>query len=163
MKPSENGEGIPQTLFHTFSKEVSQSITASVKTVLGPGQTITHLAQAAVLLALVNANPPHGDDVPEKVLYLCPSPINARRLMREPFASGEKQYFPISQCNGAIVYENIRDYVQPPGHESEAKTRELLVKGAKVAQKDYARCLNRPNQAAISIPVMELVATMIHQ
>jgi len=143
-------------MFHTFTQEQSQEIVSSVKGKLGNDHTITQLAAAAVLLALVKSNPPTGESASN--IYLTSSSINGRRWMKEPYSSGEVPYFACTQAYGVVAFENLKDYVQPPGQEKVEKTRELLTKAARAAKAEYARCLNRPNQLAISIPTMEMFA-----
>ena len=161
LSPSDRPIGIPQTLFHTFTALETANIISNIKRTLGPKYTITHLGQTAVLLALVKANPPTGHDVSDSVLYMAPSSINGRPFMAERISSGTERYFPVCQCNGAVLYENIKQYVQPKDKEDPVKTRELLKQGAKVAKEQYDTCLTRPNVLAIAIPTMEMFASMI--
>lgn len=49
--------GLPETLWHNFTKEQSENMITAVQTRLGPGYTITHLGQAACLLAQIKMNP----------------------------------------------------------------------------------------------------------
>ncbi len=149
---------MPKTLFWTFTQEQSQAIVASVKSNIGNNCTITHLAIAAVMLALVKTNPPRGDNAPN--IYVTPSSINGRQWMKEPYSSGKVPYLANAQANGVVAFENLKDYVQAPGQESVEKTRKLLVRAATAAKAEYARCLNRPNQLAISIPTMEMFAAL---
>lgn len=49
--------GLPETLWQTFTKEQSENMITAVQKRLGPGYTITHLGQAACLLAQIRMNP----------------------------------------------------------------------------------------------------------
>ncbi|KAL8769014.1 MAG: hypothetical protein Q9209_004931 [Squamulea sp. 1 TL-2023] len=92
---SNAGSGPSKTLWRDFTQEQSQSVLKAVRGKLGPGYTITHLGQAALLLALLKLNPP-GPDVPTSQIWYCSTPVNGRRYMHEPYKRYQKLYFPNS-------------------------------------------------------------------
>ncbi|KAL8726163.1 MAG: hypothetical protein Q9166_006880 [cf. Caloplaca sp. 2 TL-2023] len=153
------GDGPSKTLWRTFTKEQSQNLVKVVKERLGPSYTITHLGQAALLLALVKMHPP-GPDVPTSTVFCCATPINGRRYIQEPYRSYNKPYFPNCQVSGFVLFEDIKNFMQE-GDRKDEKTKELLVSAAKQSKDGYAKILNRPHNLASSTSILELFANMM--
>ena len=154
-------EGISKTIWRTFTKDESKRIVKAVKERLGRDYTITNLSQAALLLAVLKMNPP-GPETPNSQVYNCPTPINGRRFLQEPYQSYAVPYFPSCQCNGFILFEDIKSYTEN-GMRNNDETKELLKKAATISRDGYAAILKRPNNLAISTPVMELFAMVMAQ
>ncbi|GKT93659.1 hypothetical protein Ct61P_11509 [Colletotrichum tofieldiae] len=97
--PVTNTEGKPQTIWHTFTPEESQAVNSAVKTRLGPRYTITHLGHAAIVLALLRANP-LPLDAPESTMLSSPLPANGRRFLKE--ADADRRY---GSCQAGLFVE----------------------------------------------------------
>ncbi|KAL8932764.1 MAG: hypothetical protein Q9211_006135 [Gyalolechia sp. 1 TL-2023] len=154
-------DGPSKTLWRTFTLEQSQQILQAVKQRLGPGHTITHLAQSAILLALLKMAPP-GPDVGSDQIYQCSTPVNARRFLQEPYQSYQKPYFPICHANGFVTFENIKSFAQE-GQREDGKTKELLKRASTISKDGLAAILNRPHIVAISTSIMEMVTALVAQ
>lgn len=152
-------DGPSKTIWRTFTLEQSQQIVQAVKQRLGKGYTITHLGQSALLLALLKKNTP-GPDIGSDRIWLCTSPINARRFIQEPYSSYKKPFFPLCQANGFVIYDDIKSYAQE-GKREDAKTKELLTRAAKVTKDGYATVMDRPHAVAVGTSVMEVITGMI--
>ncbi|KAL9596653.1 MAG: hypothetical protein Q9219_005648 [cf. Caloplaca sp. 3 TL-2023] len=151
-------DGLSRTVWRTFTKEQSQQIVSAIRQRLGRGYTITHVGQAALLLALLKLHPP-GQEVGDDQIFLCPTAINGRRFIREPYQSYQKPFFPNCQANGFVTFENIKGFIQE-GQRDDTKTKELLTKAAKMSKEGYGAILDRPHCLAISTPVGEMIAMM---
>ncbi|KAL9004730.1 MAG: hypothetical protein Q9188_002457 [Gyalolechia gomerana] len=153
------GDGPSKTLWRTFTLEQSQQIVQAVKQRLGPGYTITHLGQSALLLALLKIHPP-GPEIGSDQIYQCFSPVNGRPFIQEPYQSYQKPYFPVCQANGFVIYEDIKSFAQE-GQRQDSKTKELLARASKITKDGYTAILNRPHSVAIGISIMEMVTGLI--
>ncbi|KAL8835235.1 MAG: hypothetical protein Q9170_003397 [Blastenia crenularia] len=152
-------DGPSKTIWRTFTMRQSQQLVRAVKQRLGSGHTITHLGQAALLLALVKMNPP-GPEVGNDQIWLCSTPINARRFIREPYQTYQKPYLPLCQANGFVIFEDIKSFAQE-GERDDEKTKELLTKATRITKEAYSTILKRPHSLAIGTSIMEMIATMI--
>jgi hypothetical protein len=154
-------QGRSQTLFHTFSVAEGGKILRSVKERLGPGYTITHLAQAAVLLSILKSNPlPKNDDEASPRFTGSTIVLNGRRSLSKEYANNEMQYLGNTQSNGSVRFDNIREY-QVSQSTSKEDIRRYLTKAATVTKQSYDSCLQRPSQLPAAIASMELIASMI--
>ncbi|KAL8931766.1 MAG: hypothetical protein Q9216_007079 [Gyalolechia sp. 2 TL-2023] len=153
------GNGPSKTLWRTFTLDQSQQIVRAVKQRLGPGYTITHLGQSALLLALLKIHPP-GPEVGSDQIYECSSPVNARRFIQEPYQSYREPYFPLCQANGFVIFEDIKSFAQE-GERQDDKTKELLTRASKASKDGYAAILNRPHSLAVGTSIMEMITGLI--
>ena len=160
LETQSNEHGKPSTVFHTLPQDQSQKIIRAIKSNLGTAYTITHLTNAAILLALLKTRPPPPKAGP--IHYAPLASVQGRRFMTSPYSSGQTPYFPCSQTNGALYFSSVYDYVQPEG-ENDEKTKELLAKGAAVAKECYVESIGRQSVLGTSISIMELIATMFHR
>ncbi|KAL8787454.1 MAG: hypothetical protein Q9213_002231 [Squamulea squamosa] len=156
---SNAGSGPSKTLWREFTKDQSQNIIKAVREKLGPGYTVTHLGQASLLLAILKMNPP-GPDVPTSQIWYCSTQVNGRRYMQEPYKRYEKLYFPNSQANGFVIFEEITSYIQE-GSRQDSKTKELLSRAAKQSKDGLLKAISRPHNLATATPIMEMFATIM--
>ncbi|KAK5987036.1 Trichothecene 15-O-acetyltransferase TRI3 [Cladobotryum mycophilum] len=153
LKPRQSKLGTPQTDFHTFTKDESQSILSGIATRLQPGHTITHLAMAAVLLALMKA-----DGTPNGAIVSTISVINGRRYLKE-YKKGEKLYIASCQAPAILLFENI-DQLAISDTSSKSEIYEKLEKATQLARDSFTSNLATPCKLSMSVPVMEFGAVL---
>lgn len=115
-----------------------QKIIHGVKSRLGPDYTITHLAQAATLLALLKTNPLSQEALPEKSVIM-PLPVNGRRYLREEFA--HCQYGSCQAC-AVVEFDNLKQFAVD--FEDKVAVIDALVRAMEVTKKSYDYWLSKP-------------------
>ncbi|KAL8995324.1 MAG: hypothetical protein Q9169_004928 [Polycauliona sp. 2 TL-2023] len=144
-----------QTLFYTFTKEKSRSIIAAVKQKLGFGYTVPHLVQAALVLALMRDKVP--DHFPRPLHWTCPTAINGRHFLQQPYSSYKKPYFPNCEALGLITFQDVTEYTQDRGlRKDPIRTTELLVRAAKHSREGYEKFMETPHNMAITASLLQL-------
>lgn len=151
-----SGHGLPRVIFHTFTTAESDAIYKTVKSKVDPKASPAHLGHAAVLLALLKANPP-TPETPNSQLYMTSSPVNGRRFLQD--AKHGKTYYPIVQSSCPVVYENIKQY-NLVGAEKETVNK-YLVQATKVAQDCYDVWLRNPLTLPVSMSFHNFVVMLI--
>ena len=132
------------------------SIIRSIKKSLGADFTITHLAQAAVFLALLEMNPP-GPDVPDSQIYLSLSPVDGRRFLEKDYALGSKTYYPVCTSNAPIVFENIKSY----NIGNAESLVDCLSRACRAAKDSFNFWINQPCHLPATLSMSNFIAYMI--
>lgn len=130
----------------------------NVKTSLGVDFTITHLAQAAVFLALLETNPP-GPDVPGSQVYLCFSPVDGRRFLEKDYAGGSKFYYPVCTSNAPIIFEDLKSY--DIGNADAESLVDCLSRACRVAKDSFSSWINQPCHLPATLSMSNFIAYMI--
>ncbi len=131
----------------------------AVKEKLGPGYTLAHLGQAALLLAMVGTIP-RGPTVAAPRIWYCPTAINGRRYLQEPYRSYQKLYFPNCQASGFVIFKDTEKYMQD-GARQDFKIKEHLLRAAKESRDGFSKVTDRPHILAISTLIMEDLAKIM--
>ena len=134
------------------------SIIRSIKKSLGADFTITHLAQAAVFLALLEMNPP-GPDVPDSQIYLSLSPVDGRRFLEKDYALGSKSYYPVCTSNAPIVFENIKSY--DIGNAGAESLVDYLSRACRAAKDSLNFWINQPCHFPATLSMSNIIAYMM--
>lgn len=115
-----------------------QRIIHGVKSRLGPEYTITHLAQAATLLALLKINPVPKEALSERPVIM-PLPVNGRRYLREDFA--HCQYGSCQAC-AVVEFDNLEQFAVD--FEDKVAVADALIRAMEVTKKSYDYWLSKP-------------------
>ncbi|PGH15482.1 hypothetical protein AJ80_05499 [Polytolypa hystricis UAMH7299] len=148
--------GFPRAVFHEFTEVESNKINKAVKDQLGPDFSITYLAHAAILLALLKTKP--ATDAPDGQIYGSYSAVNGRRFIRDEYAQGEKLFYPICQTSTPIIFENIKSYDMV--NADKVKQREYLISAAKVAKAGYDGAINLPSYMPANTAQLQFIAAL---
>lgn len=130
----------------------------NIKTSLGADFTITHLAQAAVFLALLEMNPP-GPNVPDSQVYLCLSPVDGRRFLGQDYARGSNFYYPVCTSNAPIIFEDIKSY--DIGNADAESLVGYLSRACRVAKDSFNFWINQPCHLPATLSMSNFIAHMI--
>ncbi|KFA68878.1 Tri3 [Stachybotrys chlorohalonatus IBT 40285] len=95
-------EAIPRAHTLTFTPAESTDIIRAVKTRLGPHYTISHLAQAATIVAMLDMYR-HTAEILETDSFVAPTAVNARRYLRDDLKAG----YMAGCVTGAVI--NVRN------------------------------------------------------
>ena len=117
----------------------------AVKSRLGPKYTISHLGQAASVLALLKANPP-SNDIPDNQSLVMPTAVNGRRWLRDEHA---RDYYGMCQTGAVMKIKNIKSFMVDDNDKDAVV--EALERGCKLAKEAYDHWLNKPYQLALGI------------
>jgi len=162
LQIDENEFGKPSTLIHTFTERETGSMHRAMKDKMGKGYSFLHLTHAAMLLALVKINPPPPKSDPQAYVPL----IFMRGILylKSTYAFRVIPFWPVCQCNGTIIYEDIIKYAQADGKENDVTTIKHMTQAMKIAKETYAQSLaRRTTLLPTSITVMEMYATMVNR
>ena len=134
---------------------------------LGGGATVTHLCQAAIILALQrrrhstsSSNPAGDDKVPRPTGTL--TAINARRFLDvsnspQPHQELTKTYGPICQALGKMGFEDVNKYAVSP-HISDQELMRMLIDAAREVKKNYDLIGQRKTILTETIAIVEQLA-----
>lgn len=147
--------GTPRTIFHTFTVPESHTIIRAVKSRLGPKYTISHLGHAAVVLALLKANPP-SNSIPDSQSLIMTLPVNGRRWLRDDHA---RDYYGMCQTGAVIKFENIKSFMVDANNKD--AVIEALERGCKLAKESYDEWLSKPFQLALGISKDNFTASFL--
>ncbi|KAF7587254.1 trichothecene 15-O-acetyltransferase, partial [Aspergillus hancockii] len=149
------GDGTPRTISHTFTTNESEAIICALKHRLGPKYTITHLGQAAVVLALLKANPP-PDNTSDDQFFITAPPLDGRRWLRKHHAHS---YYSICLTGAVIEFENIKSLMVD---SNDKKTViEALETGCKITKQSYDRWLSNSFQLPLGISIYNHMASFM--
>ncbi|KAE8396434.1 trichothecene 15-O-acetyltransferase [Aspergillus alliaceus] len=155
--PFKKGTGLPRTGFHTFTPTESKALIYAIKTRLGSKYTISHLAQAAVIVALLEANPP--SDLDDESIFVTPMPVNGRRWLRDDIG---KKYYSICETGAIIRCENIKSLLINRDDKRETIIA-ALTQACEDVKKSFDRALSNPYQQPIGMAVHMLEASFLTQ
>ncbi|KAH0365230.1 putative trichothecene 15-O-acetyltransferase, partial [Aureobasidium melanogenum] len=136
--PIGTSPGLPETTMLQLPPSSCQRIIQAVKSRLGPGYTITHLAQAATLLTLLKLSPLPKEALPGKEVIM-PLPVNGRRYLREEFA--DTQYGSCQAC-AVVVFDNLEQYAVD--FDDRDAVIVALINAMQVTKTAYDYWLNKP-------------------
>nr|ALV66156.1 acetyltransferase [Trichoderma brevicompactum] len=150
-----SGLGLPRTDIHTFTAAESKAIINGVKTRLGPQYTISHLAQAAVVIAMLEIIQPHN--LTDKDVFVSPMPVNGRRWLKDELADN---HYSICETGAVIRIENIESLVL--NNDDDKDTIIGAIKRAcEDVKKSFDQWLSNPYQLALGLAVHTLEASFL--
>ncbi|PQK09681.1 hypothetical protein BB8028_0002g00050 [Beauveria bassiana] len=153
--PFTPGLGFPRCELITLSAEKSKAIIKTIKTRLGPEYTITHLAQAAIVLALLDTLKP--DDLTDDEFFVTPTSVDGRRWMEKEVAN---RFHPMCQTAAVVRVDHLKSI-----HVSHEDTKETQVEALEHACRDvkasYDRWLKNPYQLALGLRVHNFEANYL--
>jgi hypothetical protein len=132
-----------------------ESVIQGLKTRLGPGYTITHLAQAAILLALLKTSPLSQEDSTENSVVM-PLPVNGRRYLREKFA--DDRYGSCQAC-AVVVFDRLEQFAID--FEDKETVLNALVRGMEITRNSYDYWLNKPFLLPLGLAKDNFIAPML--
>ncbi|KAF5865509.1 trichothecene 15-O-acetyltransferase [Aspergillus alliaceus] len=147
------GEGTPCAIFHNFTVTESKAIISALKRRFGPKYTITHLGQAAVVLALLKANPP-PDYVFGGQSFITVPPVDGRRWLRENHV---KDYYGICLTGAVIEFEDIGSLMVDENDKD--AVIEALGAGCRITKEAYDRWMSNPFQLPLGVSMYNFLAT----
>ena len=145
---------MPRTDLHTFTVEESKRILSAVKTRLGPQYTISHLTQAAVVLAMLELI--GADNVSDDDFFVHGMPVNGRRFLDEKYA--KKQYNMCETC-AVIKVEKLKSLAK--SKEDKQAAIEALTKASSDVKKCLDRWLSNPSQLQLGVSMHNLEASFL--
>ncbi|KAI1070317.1 hypothetical protein LB507_010384 [Fusarium sp. FIESC RH6] len=150
------GLGLPRCVIHKFSAEDSIAIVKAVKTRLGPGHTISHLTQTAIILALLDTLKP--TDLTDDEAFISPTSVDGRRWMRPDIA---KNFYAMCQTAAVVRVEKLKSIAV--SHQDD---KDVQVKALESASRDvktsYDQWLKNPFQEALGLRVHNFEANYLH-
>nr|G0KYB1.1 RecName: Full=Trichothecene O-acetyltransferase TRI3; AltName: Full=Trichothecene biosynthesis cluster protein 3 [Trichoderma arundinaceum]CAY87361.1 putative trichothecene 15-O-acetyltransferase [Trichoderma arundinaceum] len=151
-----SGLGLPRTDIHTSTATESKAIINGVKTRLGPQYTISHLAQAAVVIAMLEIiQPPNLTD---KDIFVSPMPVNGRRWLKDGLAD---HHYSICETGAVIRIENIKSLVLNNNNDKGYRPRCDEKKPGEDVKKSFDQWLGNPYQLALGLAVHTLEASFL--
>ncbi|KAF7596256.1 trichothecene 15-O-acetyltransferase [Aspergillus hancockii] len=142
---------IPSVAFHNFTVAESKAMINAVKTHLSPKHTITHLGQAATILALLKANPP--PEALGNLDFIQPLTLNGRRWVRPEHVRS----YGVCQTGGITTFKDLRSYMVDENDKD--AVFEALKRGTDLAKQYYDKFLNEPYQLPIGLSVQQTNAS----
>ena len=127
----------------------------AVKTRVGPQYTISHLGHAAVVLALLKANPLPAS-APESTQLITPLPVNGRRFLKDEYVN--KQY---GSCQaGAVVeFPNLQTWMVDERDTDAVKA--MLERGCRHVKEGYDYWLEKDFQVAVNVSKDNFLASSL--
>lgn len=153
--PFTPGLGLPRCELQTLSAENSKAIIKAVKTRLGPAFTITHLTQAAILLALLDTIRP--TDLTDDEVYVTPTSVDGRRWMRTEVAS---QFYAMCQTAAVVRVRNLQAIHVSHQDDPEVQVQ-ALERACREVKASYAQWLKNPYQQALGLRVHNFEANFL--
>ncbi|THY33589.1 15-O-acetyltransferase Tri3 [Aureobasidium pullulans] len=147
--------GLPATAVLQIAPHECQKIIQGVKSRLGSDYTITHLGQAATLLALLKSSPIPPENVPGKSVIM-PLPVNGRRFLREEFAN--YQYGSCQAC-AVVVFNSLEQFMID--FDDRVAVLDALISGMKITRSSYDYWLNKPFLLPLGLAKDNFVSAML--
>jgi hypothetical protein len=138
-----------------MSSTECQGIIQGVKPRLGPGYTITHLGQAATLLALLKASPLSQEDFSKKSVIM-PLPVNGRRFLKDEVA--DNQYGSCQAC-AVVVFDNLEQFAID--FDDKDAVLNALDTGMKITRTSYGYWLEKPFLLPLGIAKDNFLSSML--
>ncbi|KAJ4145119.1 hypothetical protein LMH87_003978 [Akanthomyces muscarius] len=153
--PFTPGLGLPRCELLTLSAENSKSVIKNIKTRLGPEFTITHLTQAAILLALLDTLKP--TDLTDDEVFVTPTSVDGRRWMRPEVANS---FYSMCQTAAVVRVENLKSI--HVSHEDSSETQvKALERACRDVKASYDQWLKNPYQQALGLRVHNFEASYL--
>nr|3FOT_A Chain A, 15-O-acetyltransferase [Fusarium sporotrichioides]3FP0_A Chain A, 15-O-acetyltransferase [Fusarium sporotrichioides] len=150
------GLALPRCVIHKLSADESIDIVKAVKTRLGPGFTISHLTQAAIVLALLDHLKPN--DLSDDEVFISPTSVDGRRWLREDIASN---FYAMCQTAAVVRIENLKSITVSHKDEKELQVR-ALESACRNIKKSYRQWLENPFLQALGLRVHNFEASYLH-
>ncbi|KAH6993516.1 15-O-acetyltransferase [Fusarium venenatum] len=150
------GLALPRCVIHKLSAEDSIAIIKAIKTRLGPGFTISHLTQAAIILALLDHLKP--TDLSDDEVFISPTSVDGRRWLREEIT---KNYYAMCQTAAVVRVENLKSIAVSHNDEKELQVR-ALESACRDIKKSYSQWLESPFLQALGLRVHNFEARYLH-
>ncbi|RGP73138.1 3-acetyltrichothecene 15-o-acetyltransferase [Fusarium longipes] len=150
------GLGLPRCVIHKFSAADSIAIVAAVKSRLGPGFTISHLAQAAIVLALLDHLKP--TDLSDEQVFISPTSVDGRRWLHDDIASN---FYAMCQTAAVVRVEKLKTIAVSHKDEKDKQVR-ALESACKDVKRSYDQWLGNPFLQALGIRVHNFEANYLH-
>jgi hypothetical protein len=122
---------------------------------MGPGYTITHLGQAATLLALLKTSPLSQEDLSQMSVVM-PLPVNGRRYLREEFA--ENQYGSCQAC-AVVVFDSLKQFAID--FDDKDAILNALINGMKITRSSYDYWLEKPFLLPLGLAKDNFISAML--
>jgi len=151
---------VQKNRFIILTAEQSTKLLSTVKHVIGPSSNITHLAHAAMVLALLRAYTPGPNP---KTLY-SPCWLNGRRYLRHITGQPdpEASYLPICQSFGPVIFPNLDDLVLPL-QASRNEIKDKLIGTCRTATEEYAKIRARKSMLPDCVLLFEEIGRNMQQ
>jgi hypothetical protein len=127
-----------------------------VKTRLGPGFTISHLTQAAIVLALLDHLKP--TDLSDDEVFISPTSVDGRRWLREDIANN---FYAMCQTAAVVRVENLKSIAVSHKDEKELQVK-ALQSACRDVKRSYDQWLTNPFLQALGIRVHNFEASYLH-
>jgi hypothetical protein len=144
--------GLPATTVLQIPLVECQSVIHGVRIRLGPGYTITHVAHAAILLALLKTNPISQEDYKNNSVVM-PLPVNGRRYLREEFADNQ---YGSCQAGAVVVFDRLEQFAID--FEDKDAVLNGLIKGTRSS---YDYWLNKPFLLPLGLAKDNFISPML--
>ena len=133
---------IPRAEVLSFTVEESKAIIKAVKTRLGPGFTISHLVNAAVVIALLDTFP--SEKMTDEEAFVGPTTVNLRRYIKEEL---KKDYIGLMVSSAFIRINKLKSLAV-----SSEQSKEAVVEALSKASKDVKTSLDTWLEPATQMP-----------
>lgn len=122
---------------------------------MGHGYKITHLGQAATLLAFMKTSPPSQEALPGKFVIM-PLPVNGRRYLRAEYA--DNQYGCCQAC-AVVVFEDLKKIAIK--FDENDSVLDAFVSAMETTRSSYEYWLNKPFLLPLGIAKDNFVSKML--
>ena len=154
FKPS--NMAIPRAQIYTFTPQESKDIIKAVKTRLGPEYTISHLAQAATVVAMLDNYKP-TTEVGENESFVAPTAVNARRYLREELRG---KYMAGCVTGAVIKVDNVKSLLVSLDDDKESVVA-ALSSATKDVKKSFDTWIHDPSQLALGLRCLSFEGAML--
>ncbi|RYP58682.1 hypothetical protein DL769_008842 [Monosporascus sp. CRB-8-3] len=149
-------EAIPRAHVFTFTPAESKDIIRAVKTRLGPQYTISHLAQAATVVAMLDNYRPTSE-LSETESFVAPTAVNARRYLREDI----KDNYMAGCVTGAVIkVENLKSLLVSLNDDKNTIVT-ALERATKDVKKSFDLWIHDQSQLALGLRVHSFEGAML--
>ncbi|KAI9149648.1 Trichothecene O-acetyltransferase TRI3 [Paramyrothecium foliicola] len=149
-------EAIPRAHVLTFTPTETKDIIRAVKTRLGPKFTISHLAQAATVVAMLATYKP-TTEVSETESFVAPTAVNARRYLREDL----KDSYMAGCVTGAVIkVDNVKSLLVTLDDDKDAVVA-ALSSATKDVKASFDLWIQDPSQLALGLRCLTFEGMML--
>lgn len=127
-----------------------------IKARLGPGFTLSHLGNAAILLALLKVRTLPAD-YPEDKPFIMTVPVNGRRWIRDDLVD---DYYIMSQTGAVVKFNRVKSLAVD--YNDHTKVVDALERACRDAKVSLDHWLNNPYQGVLGVLKDNLTAEYLH-
>jgi hypothetical protein len=168
LQPVEYESQAPGNILFTFSQSQSKSILTAIKNI-GADLTITHLNIAAVVLAMLQTNPPPTANgvVGEDIIYASNCAVDARNHTTLALKSGSSpqkgsEYIFFCQAPGGLVIPDIRRFVLSKDEwQNKSKLRESVIEATRDARSSVLEIKGHVSALSTGTAIQEMIAHLL--